>query len=425
MKSTRSRLGLHRGTAGVALALAFVLAVLCPSTTEAKFSLTEKVGEKETKLQIYGFSQLEIRGGDGWALRSNLTGGDGPMFAAQRIRWGMNYTNGPIAGKLFMDFNQPTTSLNDVPVGVDPGGDLIFETRWTDAGGLPLYIKDAFAAYRVSNAFMVRLGMIKSPLGMDFTVPGWNLDIAQRGGLEKALVLERDMGLTVSGRLIGQGDENPMKTNGLEMGNERQGHGFGYDLFVGNPAGRSGAVVWDRTVLGEALAYAGRLHFDMGKTLHVEAAYGISENAGGTLDPGDEDYEVYDIGVASELFESKLELKFEYISGNNIRGVKDREQNAAVFTAGWLFMPSLQAVIKTYQANASRPGTPDTSLGNTYLGINWYLARLSTNHRDLQRSKLVFNYILVNGDDVDADTPWNGMAGYRDSAYIIQWQYKY
>jgi hypothetical protein len=411
---------------GVALALAFVLAVLCPSTTEAKFTLKDKVGEKETKLVLFGFSQLEIRGGEGWDLRSGLTAGSGPMFAAQRIRWGAAYFHGPIAGKLFLDFNQPTTRSNDIPVGVDGNGDLIFERRWTDAGGLPLYVKDAFVAYRASNAFMVRLGMIKTPLGMDFTVPGWNLDIVQRGGLEKALVLERDMGVTVSGRLIGQGDrEKRLKTNGLEMGAERQGHGFGYDFFVGNPAGRSVAVVWDRAVLGDALAYAGRLHFDMGKALHVEAAYGISEKAGGTKGITEQDYEVFDIGAASELFDSKLELKVEYISGNNIRGVKDRKQTTAVFTAGWLFLPSLQVVLKTYQSEHERPLAPDTKLGNTYIGFNWFLARLSEKHRDLQRHKIVANYILVNGDDRDADVEWNGLLGYRDTAYLIQWQYKY
>ena len=426
MKSTRSRLGMHRGTVGVALALAFVLAVLCPSTTEAKFTIKDKVGEKETKLSIYGFSQLEVRGGEGWALRSNLTGGDGPMFAAQRIRWGMNYQSGNIAGKLFLDFNQPTSTFASVPVGIEDG-EIVFEDRWTDAGGLPAFIKDAFVAYRFSNAFMVRLGMIKTPLGMDFTVPGWNLDIVQRGGMEKALVLERDMGVTISGRLIGQGDvEKPLKTNGLEMGNERQGKGvFGYDFFVGNPAGRSAAVIWDRQVVGDALAYAGRLHFDMGRTLHLEAAYGISEKAGGTLTPTDEDYEVFDIGAASWLFEDKLELKLEYISGNNVRGIKDRKQTAAVFTVGWLFLPSWQAVIKTYQAESERPGRETTKLGNTYIGFNWFISRLSDKHRDLQRHKIVANYIVVNGDDNDADTPWNGMAGYRDTAYLIQWQYKY
>jgi hypothetical protein len=425
MKSTRSKSGLRRGTVGVALALAFVLAVLCPGTTEAKFTLKDKVGEKETKLTIYGFSQLEARGGDGWNLRSSLTGDDGPMFAAQRIRWGMNYSHGPVAGKLFIDFNQLFDRTTTI--GEDTDGDGQHDTNttvWLDAGGLPLAVKDAFVAYRFSNEFMVRLGMIKTPLGMDFTVPGWNLDIVQRGGLEKALVLERDMGLTISGRLIGQGDrEKPMKTNGLEMGAERQGHGFGYDFFVGNPAGRSAAVTWNRSVVGDWLSYVGRVHFDMGKPLHLEAAYGVSELAGGTLTS--DDYEVYDLGAASELMDSKLELKLEYISGNNIRGVTDRKQTAAVLTAGFLFTPSLQGVIKTYQADHERPGSPDTSLGNTYVGLNWFIARLSEKHRDLQRHKVVFNYIIVNGDDVDSSTPWNGLAGYRDDAWLMQWQYKY
>jgi hypothetical protein len=57
--------------------------------------------------------------------------------------------------------------------------------------------------------------MIKTPNGMDFTVPGWNLDIIQRGLLEKALVLERGFGVMLSGRLIGQDGftDKPMKTN--------------------------------------------------------------------------------------------------------------------------------------------------------------------------------------------------------------------
>jgi len=415
------------GAIVVALATMFVLAVLCPGTADAKFTLKDNVGDKEMKLQIYGFSQLEIRGGKGWDLRSNLTGGDGPMFAAQRIRWGMNYFHGPIAGKLFLDFNQIADFSENVPIDTDGDGQFDDTERlWLDQGGLPLYIKDAFVAYRHSNAFMVRLGMIKTPLGMDFTVPGWNLDIVQRGGLEKVLVLERDMGLTISGRLIGQNSlgDKQMKTNGLEMGSERQGYGFGYDLFVGNPAGRSIAVVWDRAVLGDALSYVGRLHFDYGKPLHVELAYGISEKASGA-DDGSEDYDVLDFGVASELFESKLELKLEYITGNNVRGEKDRKQTTAVLTAGYTFIPSLQFVVKTYQSEAERVGFTDTKLGNTYVGFNWFLARVSQKHRDLQRHKVVLNYVVVNGDDADSSTPWNGLAGYIDDAYLLQWQYKY
>jgi hypothetical protein len=82
-------------------------------------------------------------------------------------------------------------------------------------------------------------------------------------------------------------------------------------------------------------------------------------------------------------------------------------------------------VVKTYQAEHERTGQPDTDLGNTYIGLNWFLARVSQKHRDLQRHKLVFNYIIVNGDDVDSSTQWGGLAGYRDDAWLMQWQYKY
>ena len=126
-----------------------------------------------------------------------------------------------------------------------------------------------------------------------------------------------------------------------------------------------------------------------------------------------------------DLFESKLELKLEYITGNNVRGEKDRKQTTAVLTAGYTFIPSLQLMVKTYQAEAERIGFSDTKLGNTYIGFNWFLARVSEKHRDLQRHKVVLNYVIVNGDDVDASTPWNGLAGYRDSAYLLQWQYRY
>jgi hypothetical protein len=405
------------GVVGIALATVVALALLCPSTTEAKFTLKDSVGENEMKLQIYGFSQLEARGGDGWALRPNVAD-NGLTFNAQRIRMGFNYFHGPIAGKLFLDFNQSFAS---------------------DEAGLFKMIKDAFVAYRWNDAAFIRLGMIKTPLGMDFTVPGWNLDIIERNGLEKGLVLERDFGLMLSGRLIGQGGwaEKPMKTNGLEMGNERQGYGFGYDLMVGNPSGRSSSVTWNGgAVRGDALAYIGRVHFDWGKTLHAEAAYGISEKAGGLVPEDDppslpdpalnEDYEVWDVGVSSELMDSRLELKLEFISGNNIRGVRDWKQTTGVFTAGFLFIPSLEGVIKTYQSESDRPGAADkTELGNTYIGLNWFLARVSEKHRDLQRHKIVINYILVNGDDVSAETEWNGLGGYRDDAWGVQWQYKF
>jgi hypothetical protein len=418
---------------GVVLA-GIVVAAMVSSDVEAKMTLKDKVGENEIKLQIYGFSQFEARGGDGWQIiKKRPEGSDGLDFNAQRVRIGFNYFHsGPIAGKLFLDFNQSYTLVE---------------------GGLPKVIKDAFVAYKFNNAAFARLGMIKTPLGMSFTVPGWNMDNVERNGLDKGLVLERNFGFMVSGRLIGQealfADRKQMSVNGLEMGTEKQGYGFGYDIGVFNPAGRSSAVTWiagevedpngvvvvtGGDVRGDALAYAGRAHFDYGPALHVEAAYGISEQAGGRIDnpttteiEESEDYEVFDFGVASEFKAGPfwLELKGEYIDGSNIRGTENRDQSTWVATVGWLFMPWAQFMVKTLQAEHEDAAGLKTDLGNTYVGFNIYPHRVSDKHRDLQRHKIVVNYILVNGDDVDADTPWAGIGGYKDNAYAVQWQYKF
>ncbi len=365
-----------------------VAALLVPATGSAKITLKDKVGDKEIKVKMYGFSQFEMRGGDGNSAEG------GVFFKAQRIRVGFNYFHGPIAGKLFLDFNQSHSK---------------------DDGGLPKMIKDAFVAYKFSNAAFIRLGMIKTPLGMDFTIPGWNLDIALRAE-EKGLVLERDFGLMLSGRLIGQPEDKKMKCNGLEMGHERQGYGFGYDIGVFNPAGRSAAVTWDKSLLGDALAYVGRIHYDHGPALHLEAAYGVSEQAGG---PDTEDYSVWDVGIASEF--GKWELKGEYISGHDIRGVADWDSDAWYLSGGFMLMRNLQGVVRYYSMTSDKPGFPSVTLSNTFIGLNWYLSPLRYRPKDLQRHKLVFNYIIAGGDKDD----WTGVAGFRDDAWIIQWQYKF
>ncbi len=377
----------------IAWLTALLMTVALPAM--ANMTVTDEVNGNKLKLDVYGFSQFEIRGGDAF------TSEGGPFFQAQRIRVGFNYFRSPVAGKLFLDFNQSHTS---------------------DEGGLPKMIKDAFVAYRFDNAVSVRLGMIKTPLGMAFTVPGWNLDNVERSGLDKGLVLERDFGLMVSGRLIGQEsqpEDKWMKTNGLEMGTERQGYGFGYDVGVFNPAGRSSAVIWDKKVLGDALAYAGRVHYDYGKLFHVEAAGAISEKAGGSDTLATEDYTVFDVGAASEY--QKFELKGEFVYGTNIRGVKDWKQNCIALTAGYMVHDQVQAMVKHYQASSERPGKDTYNLGNTYIGANFYLAPVSGKARDLQRCKIVVNYILATGDKED----WSGIGGYTDDGYVVQWQYKF
>jgi hypothetical protein len=371
--------------------------------------MKSKVGEQDVKLKIYGFGQLEARAGDQFAKREDQSD-NGLRFNAQRVRIGMNYYYGNMFSKLFLDFNQ---------------------SHSTKKAGMPLMIKDAFVGYKWCDSAFIRLGMIKTPLGLDFTTPGWNLDIVERNALEKALVLERDMGVLLSGRFIGFDTPNGA-TDGTEMGHEKTGKGFGYDIGVFNPAGRSASVKdqdslsSDAKTTGDALAYVGRLHFDWGEMLHCEAAYAVNEEAGGN---GTEDYEVFDAGIGSYL--GPLDLKLEYIYGQNILGVKDQDQSTIVGTCGYMLNSQYEFVVKHYQSSAefADAAMEDTDLGNTYFGINFFITdvRLSSDEisrklrRQLQNHRIQFNYVMASGDD----DKWKGMGGYTDDAYLLQWQYKF
>lgn len=397
----------HRHNRGSILSYLLVLLVfsamlMLPSSADAAFTIKSKVGDQNVKLKIYGFGQLEARAGDGMAKRSDFSD-DGLRFQAQRIRIGMNYSYGKMFSKLFLDFNQSHT---------------------TKEAGLPKMIKDAFVGYKCSDAAFIRLGMIKTPLGMDFTIPGWNLDTIERNKLEKGLVLERDMGVLLSGRFIGFGQKEGSASGG-QMGHEKSGKGIGYDIGVFNPAGRSSSVKNDSDVTGDALAYVGRLHFDWGEMFHGEAAYGVSNEAGGM---GTEDYEVYDAGINSYL--GPWNLKMEYIYGQNIKGKKDDDQSTYVGTLAYLINSNFEVVAKHFHSEAAPASAGRSSLGNTYFGLCYYITDLKLPgdqinrkiRRRLQNHRLQVNFIMASGDDGD---DWTGQWGYTDDAYLFQWQYKY
>jgi hypothetical protein len=376
--------------------MAIVLIVgLAALPADAAITTKKKVGDKEIKVTAYGFMQYEARGGEG------LTGDDGIRFQAQRVRLGTNFFVGKVFGKLFLDFNQA------------------FDIS---EGNLPKAIKDGFAGYKWNNAAFVKLGMMKTPVGMSFTIPGWNLDNIERNGMDKGLVLERDFGVMLSGRLIGGPADQEIKVNGTEMGHERWGKGFGYDIGIFNPAGRSSAVTWDTGILGDALAYAARIHYDFNPNIHTEASFGTSEQAGG---PDTDDYDVFDIGVNAFLLDKKLNLKGEYINGSNIRGATGRDQKTFVVTAGYMVTQQVELIVKHYDASACRDDDDeiaDSDLANTYLGVNFYLEPLKFTPRALQSHKIVLNYVLTSGDD---DGAWTGLGGYQDDVYMMQYQYKF
>ena len=175
-------------------------------------------------------------------------------------------------------------------------------------------------------------------------------------------------------------------------------------------------MVWDQTQVGGALAYVGRLSYDHGPRLHSEISYGLSEEAGG---PGTEDYGVMDLGLGSMWYDRGLEFRFEYIHGSSIRGVDGWNQTSVSLIAGYYLTGTIEGVVKHYQASAEKGGVK-TTLGNTYVGLNIFLAPLSTKFRDQQRHKIVINYIFSSGDEA-----WNGLGGYLSNAWGLQWQYEF
>ena len=334
------------------ITLAIAAAVAAPMTVSAAES------------KFFGYSQITAQYGDGKAGDAD---NEGLVFAADRIRLGYKVKHDKVWGKLQVDFNKPS-----------PGK----STNGQDGTGLNEIIKDAVFGYKFSNAANVSAGVFKTPVGMDFNTSGKKLDITKRG-MEKKLVLERAPGLMISGRNIS---------------------GFGYDLGIFNPTQRSSAVNFGTP--GDASAYAGRVMYDMGKTLHIEASYGVS---GQDSASNAEDYSVMDVAASYKW--NALTLKGEYIAGSNVKGVKGNDETVWYLHAGYALDKVNELVIRHYNANSTTDAGYDESLGNTYLG---YTARLAGNNARIQ-----LNYVLASGDK---DTYTGVTSQYTDDVFLAQFQ---
>ena len=380
------------------------LSILLFATDISAFDIKGKVGKENSKLQIFGFGQFEARGGDG------VIGDDQDAdvkFGAQRVRLGWKYSVGKVRGKIFVDFNKAHSDKSGV--------------------GLPDMVKDAFASYLYSKAFAIKVGLIKEPLGMGFTIPGWNLDVVERG-FDKQLAFERSMGVMISGRDLGFG--NSGKVNGFEMGHERPWRGFGYDLMIANQAGRCGAVVNANS--GDANSYVGRVLFDWTELFHAELSYGISQKAGGIegteingvpLSSDTKAYKVLNFGIDSHF--GKGNAKFEYFNAQNLRGVDNWDESTFAITGTYFITDTLEFATKHIQGESKKSGVK-TDLGNTYIGFNYYLEpannkmdRISKKKKNSHRVQI--NYVVATGDSDE----WNGLKGYRDDAILAQYQFKF
>jgi hypothetical protein len=365
---------------------------------------------------MFGFSQINAGMGDGSIKEES----DSKVkFGADRIRLGWKYFSGNVVGKVFLDFNQPTDKKEDT--------------------GFRRVMKDAFVGYNFNNNLQVKAGLIKTPVGMGFTIPGWNLDVIKRG-FDKKLAFERGTGLMLSGRDIGFGNNG--KVNALEMGHERPWKGFGYDLMIANQTTRSGAVKETKKVLNEdksvkstqssaeGNAYMGRVMFDWGQALHTELSYGTSPMAGGTKES--EDYNVLNFGVDSHFGRSNV--KFEYYDVENIQGRDGWDMKTTAITGTYYVTDAIEVAVKDIRGTEKLDGR-DSDVSNTYLGVNFHLNPANTkmdrsNKRKRNSHKVMVNYVVAGGDTETFNN--NGVPDfkgtgsfYRDDTILAQYQFKF
>ncbi len=378
------------------------LATLLLVTTTASAEDSKKPFSKH---KFFGFSQIGLQAGDGVKKSKDA---DFKMDA-DRIRLGWKYFSGPLAGKVFLDF-----------------------AKTGDSGaGMPNLIKDAFIAYKFNNAAVVKAGMIKTPVGMGFTIPGWNLDVIKRG-FDKKLAFERASGVMLSGRAIGGSG----KVNGLEMGHERPWDGFGYDIMVSGQTGRSGAVTHAK--VGDDNAYTGRIMYDKGQMVHVEAGYGVSKSAGGIAGfkytdkngekqeigaTGTKNYKLLNVGVDSHFDGSNF--KAEYFDAQNIQGTAGWDMKTLALTGTYYVTDTVELAVKDIRGTETQGGH-DAKAANTYIGVNYYIHpknnkmdRKSRRSRNEHRVQL--NYVVA-----DVDEGFRGVGAlFKKDAILAQYQFKF
>ncbi len=349
---------------------------------------TSLLAEWKSKSSFFGFSQVGVKFGDG----ANVA------FEVDRIRLGWKYFSGPLAGKVSVDFAK------------DGKGDI----------EVPNIIKDAFIAYKFNNSAVVKAGVLKTPVGMGFTIPGWNLDVVKRG-FDKKLAFEKATGIMVSGRDIGF--DNNAKVNGLEMGHERPWKGFGYDVMITGATGRSGAVVSPDDIKKVGNGYMGRLMFDWTQLVHLEASYGVTPNADGNTTGNSPDYKVLNIGLDSHF--DRANIKAEYYDVENIRGVAGWDMTTLALSGTYAFNNKVELAVKDIRGRETIAGVESDAV-NTYLGVNYYINPKNDkmdrkSRRARNQHRLQLNYVAT-----DVDAGFKGVGSlYKDNTILMQYQFKF
>jgi hypothetical protein len=305
-----------------------------------------------------------------WRAYGQLTAedlpGEGLSFGADRVRIRAEATLHQLTSGIMLDF------------GVDDLGDH-------RPGALANVVGDLYVNYRPGETHLIRFGQFKTPIGMDFNIAGRSLDLTKRG-MDAGLVLNRDLGLMLSGRRVWRG--------------------LGYDVGIFNVAGRSAATAYLDSQVGDDHAAAVRMHYDTSRW-HFELAKARSESAGG---PGTADYDVSDFAMAFR--DRGWVLKAEWVEGNEVRGIQGRDERVYYLHGAYRLRPNLELLARHYNGESTL-ASGRTALGNTFLGITTHLfpdSRLTT--------RLQVNYVLASGDE----TAYTGLSGYRDNTILLQLQ---
>ncbi|MEJ2116133.1 MAG: porin, partial [Gammaproteobacteria bacterium] len=207
-----------------------VLILMSTSPVQAAKFKFENVDGME--IDFWGFSQLTVEQFDREDIPSDTDLGDQDSveFDADRVRFGAKLKWGKWFGNLHFDANNTTAGRR--------------------VGGLASFIRDANAGYKFNNAAIVKIGQFKTPIGMAFNMSGKKLPLPKRTFTDR-LTFDRTLGAMLSGNEIG-------------------GSGFGYDVFYGNPLGRSGVAGQSSDQVGDEHSYAARIRYDMGQKFHIE-----------------------------------------------------------------------------------------------------------------------------------------------------------
>jgi len=315
------------------------------------------------KFSFWGFAQLTAEQRDG---QDN----DNLRFDADRVRAGVKWSWNKLFSGLHVDLNNTGNAPNET---------------------LDRFIRDAFGGYNFSDAASIKIGQYKVPVGMSFTRSGKKMPLTKRP-MTDLYSLDRTIGAMLSGRKIDSGFGS-----------------FGYDAGIFNPATRSAAVTDSATdQSGDANAYAVRAMYDYEKALHIEASYGMSEDAGGTS--ASKDYEVYDIGAIYKYGPTRF--RAEYIDAKDVRGVQDQDAKTYFVEGSYRINPNFEFSAR-YEDSSADTVSANTDLQNIYIGVTVFLLKSETNGR------IQLNYVTTNGDE--KTFPGFG-GGFRDDAILGQYQ---